>query len=446
MNISRTLCAFLIVIACFVNTLFSKLADNFEIIANEREVVKDEYTSRDVIFLTNGDYINSTQYPHNKAWLEGGKYLMFESTRPRPDGKPSTGDNSTYRKVERQLLAADVDSGDIYWLATLEVEDVEKYGKYHLVMSSQYHSDYAPATNTVVYYDMSGHNLYLLDLDTGRRNLLWHVDTGTLGDPPTISDDGERVGVYVFYPGPDEDQQLSGTTCVIYTIDIDPENNRAIGEPKIITSLPKPKTTIYHPGNSKYDGQPGDINLNHTVINPANKDELSFCHGYLGYSDGTVEKSRLWFAKADGSLIKNACQTPKDHIHTHPIWGPGGKYMYLVDIKGSGNIIRINPRTSEVTYVLENTSPRCLHITTNRDENLFVFDTQGGHAKDEYGNHLENIMLYDTESKELTRLARQMEGLNHPRHMHPLMSRDGSKVCFTVADKDNSRVAVVYVD
>jgi Tol biopolymer transport system component len=399
-----------------------------------------------VVFLTDGEYINSTQYPHNKAWLENDRYLMFESTRPRPDGKPSTGDNSNYRHVERQLLAADVKTGDIYHLATLEVEDDAKYGKYHLPMSTQYHSDYAPATNTVVYYDMSGHNLYLLDLDTGKRNLIWNVTTGTLGDPPTISDDGKMVGVYVFYPGPDEDDKLGGKTCAIYTIAIDPRKNDKAAEPYLVTSSPDPKTVIYQPGNSKYDGRPGDINLNHVVINPANKDELSFCRGYLGYSDGTVNKSRLWFAKTDGSLIKNSCVTPRDHIHTHPIWGPQGRYMYVVDIKGTGSILRVDPRTSETEYILTDTSPRCLHITTDRDENIFVYDTQGGHPKDDYGNHLENIMLYDARTKKLTRLARQMEGLNHPRHMHPLLSRDGSKVCFTVADKANSRVAVMFIE
>jgi hypothetical protein len=422
------------------------LNEHFPKIANEREVVIDEYTGREIIFLTTGDYINSSQYPHQKGWLENDRYVIFESTRPRPDGKPSTGDGSNYRNIERQLLAADVDTGDIYWLATLEVEDVSRYGKYHLVMSSQYHSDYAPETNTIVYYDMSGHNLYLLNLNTGERNLIWHMPTGTIGDPPSISDCGTRIGVYVFHPGPDKDDILYGTTSAIYVMDVDTDTSTIKGSPRLVHSLAQPKTTIYHPGNSDLDGKESNINLNHVVLNPANKEDLSFCRGYLGYSDGTVEKSRLWHGNSDGSLIKPAAITPKGHIHTHPIWEPSGRYKYLVNIRGAGSILRIDPRTSEVAAVIEDVRPRCLHVTTNYDGTLFVFDTQGSHPKDEYGNHLEDIMLYNTETEELTRLARQMEGLNHPRHMHPTITYNGTKVCFTVAHKEYSRIAVVYID
>ncbi len=417
----------------------AKLADHFPKIGNERHTVQDEVSGKEVIFLTDGKYINSTQYPHNKAWLENDKYVMFESVRPRPDGSASTGNASDYRNVERQLLAADVETGDIYWLASLEVEDVAKYGKYHLAMSTQYHTDYAPATNSVVYYDMTGHNLYMLSLNTGERKLVLNIPDGTIGDPPSITDDGTRVAIYVAYPGPDAGMIFSGRTTAVMYFDIDPATNDMVGALKSVYTWAHKKCPIpSNPNNT--------INVCHAVVNPANRDEISFCHGYGGYSDGSIDMARIWYAKADGSEVRMAAPTPAGHIHTHEIWGPKGRLMYFVDIKGTGGISAVDPRTGKVKKLLEGTNPRCLHISVSGDERRFVFDTQCTDPVDENLNHLENVMLFDVVTGQTKVLARQVEGRDHPRQMHPLITRKGDKVCFTVGDGPNSKVAVVNID
>ena len=417
----------------------AKLADHFTKIGNERHTVTDKVSGREVIFLTDGKYINSTQYPHNKAWLEDDKYVMFESIRPRPDGKPVTGNASDYRNIERQLLAADVETGDIYWLASLEVEDTAKYGKYHLAMSTQYHADYAPATNSVVYYDMTGHNLYMLSLNTGQRKLILNVPDGTIGDPPTITDDGTRVVMYIAYPGPDSGMLFTGRTTAAVYLDIDPATNDMVG-----SLMP-----IYGWSHRKYpiESRPNnEINICHAVVNPVNKEEFSFCHGYNGYSNGSIDCGRIWYGKTDGSLVQMANPTPQGHIFTHEIWGPKGKLIYYVDIVSSGGISAVEPRTGRVKKLIENVSPRCLHISLSGDERRIVFDTQRATPVDENLNHLEDVVLFDVLTGKTEILANQMEGRDHPRQMHPGINRKGDKVYFTVADGPNSKAAVVKID
>ncbi len=417
----------------------AKLADNFPKIGNEKHSVQDGVSGKTVTFLTSGQYINSSQYPHNKAWLEDDKYVMFESVRPRPDGQPTTGDNSDYRHTERQLMAADVESGDIYWLASLEVEDTAHYGIYQLSMSSMYHTDYAPGTNSVVYYDMSGHNLYMLSLNTGQRKLLLNVSNGTIGDPPSITDDGTRLVIYIAHPGPDNLTLFTARTTSIVYIDIDPATNDMIGSPvTVYTYAYKKHPTASVPNNA--------ISLSHAVINPANRDEMSFCHGYAGYADGSIAMARIWYLKMDGSEMRMACPTPVDRIHTHEVWAARGGLIYFVDIKGTGGISSVDPRTGMVKKLIEGTKPRCLHISVSEDESRIVFDTQCTDPLDANLNHLENVTLFDTATGQLRVLARQMEGRDHPRQMHPLITRKGDKVCFTVADGPNSKIAVVNID
>jgi Tol biopolymer transport system component len=430
------------VLCCMSFVAYAELSDNFPLIGNERHTVIDEVSGKEVIFLTSVEYLNYSQYPHNKAFLEDDKYLIFESIRPRPDGSPSTGDGSDYRNTERQLFAANIETGDIYWLAALEVEDVSEYGKYHLPMSTQYHNDYAPKTNSVVYYDMTGHNLYMLSLNTGEKKHILNVDEGTIGDPPTISDCGTRVAMYIAYPGPDSGATFAGRTTAIVYVDIDPKTNERIGDMQVVHTWAHQRYPLpSNPNNA--------VNLTHAVINPANKEEISFCHGYGGVSDGSVKTARIWYAKADGSEIRMACPTPEGRIHTHELWAPKGRLIYFVDIKGTGGVSAVDPRTGKVNKLFEGTQPRCLHVSVCGRERRIVYDTQSSHETnplDEYQNHLEDIVLFDTATKKHTVLARQLEGLHHPRHMHPVINRRGDMVCFTVADKANSKVAVVKIE
>lgn len=131
---------------------------------------------------------------------------------------------------------ADTQTGDLFWLATLEVEDTAKYGPGHVRVASNYHADYAPAVHRVVYYDMMGHHLYLLDLNTGRREPLFTMKSGTIGDPPSIAADGSRVVFYAAQAGPAENEWYCGRTFTIFGLDVDAASGKAKGRPYVISS------------------------------------------------------------------------------------------------------------------------------------------------------------------------------------------------------------------
>lgn len=190
-------------------------------------------------------------------------------------------------RAKGSSLKVDIADGRVTHLATLEVEDTAKYGPAHLEISSQYHADYAPLADTLVYYDMTGHNMYLLGLDTGRRERILHEPEGTIGDPPSISPDGTRV----------------------------------------VTAFPGQKGPRYA------EHEKDQVHINHCQINPANKDHTSYAHEFHGFGvDGSLLKTRCWQVMADGSGNRPTSGGQRvGEGHTHEVFGPKGESLYYVD-------------------------------------------------------------------------------------------------------------------
>jgi hypothetical protein len=413
---------------------FAGISSEFQLIGNEKTSSVDPETGARVYYLTSADHMNTHAYPHSRTFAEDDQYVIVESSRPRPDGTDNGGDFPSYTK-ERQLLAVNISTGGIYHIDSLLVEDVAQYGSSHFYTSSQYHTDYSPDTNNLVYYDMTGHNLYLMDFDTGDKKLLWHCNEGTIGDPPSISQDGSRIMVYVTHPGPASDSMLRGTSKGVYAIDLDD------------TTVIKGPYLVY----ATIDRRLSDttMGLAHIIVNPANPDEFSFSRGYGGYSDGSIEKTRVWYGRVESPLIKAALPTPAGMIHTHEIWGPQGKYMYLVALEGTGAIWKFDPRTEKKEILTQGINPRCLHVSTCGSERFFVYETQTSHTikpLDEYSNHTESVYLFDRITGNTVKLSNVVEGLNHPRHVHPQLNMAGDKVVYTESDESGSKIALIELE
>jgi Tol biopolymer transport system component len=403
------------------------LPETFIHIGNERETITDEQTGREIVFLTGPEYVDTLYYPTCRSWTKDGRFLLLESERPRPDG--------SHKPLERQLLMADVETGDLYWLATLDVENTVQYGDRHLRMSSQFHADYCPDKNRIVYYDMTGHNLYLLDLATGHTEHLYHMSSGTIGDPPSIAEDGSRVVFYAGHPGPPETDWFTGRTFTIYALDLDRETGKAKGEPYVITSYTARK------GKSYRENPRDTIHINHCQINPADPDEIGYAHEYGGSpTDGSVAKARIWFTRVDGSDDGPLTLTPVGRWHTHEVWGPLGEWMYYVD---SGEVVRINAQTREIEMLTNNMQPRATHIAVSRDEKVVVADAFSGMGTAPDGNPLSGVVRVDVETGKTELLAVQPYHRSHPRHTHPNISPDGSKVGITAACRNTSRVGYI---
>ncbi len=426
---------------CSFSSLYADIADVFPKIGCEKEVVKDETTGRTITYLTSGEFMNCHNYPHNRSWLENEQYILVESSRPRADGtyngKP--GSESPHFICERQLLAINVSTGNIYHLDTLEMEDYSLYPG-HLPISSQYHADYSPVTNTLIYSDMTGHKLYLLDLNTGKKNCIWHLRDGTFDNVPAMSKNGKVAIVFVAYPGPAKTDLLYGRTTVAFRLDI--QGIQLEKDPSLLYSF----TDLIDPADGRR------IAPCHPDINPVDPKVWDFCRGFLHGSDGTVLKSRTWWGKTDGSMIAVTAVTPKNRIFTHEIWGPKGQFIYYVDIPSptdlTGGVSRIDPRIGKPETIFEGLLPRCLHITLDENENRIVYETQSytkDNPLDEYNNHLEWLGIFNMKTKKHTRILRFLEGRDHPRQAHPAINGDGTKVAFTTADGYNSRVAIIDV-
>ncbi len=388
----------------------------------------DKDTGIAMHIVTDTPSINTIGYPTCRTWSRDGRSLFVESTRPRPDGTSHLG--------ERQLLRVDIADGKVAHLATLEAEDVAPYGAAHLRVSSQYHADYAPEANTLVYYDMTGHNMYLLNLDTGKRARILHEPEGTIGDPPSISPDGTRVVYYVFYPGI-ENRFFTGRNTVVFALDVDPAACKAVGEPRIVVAYSGRK------GPKFAENTRDQVHVNHCQINPANKDHISYAHEFHGFGvDGSLMKTRLWQVMADGTDNRPLDRQKPGDGHTHEVFGPKGKNLYFVS---RGEVYAIHLATGKKRLVFDAIEHGACHITVSPDERWIAADMFSGTDKDEHGNPMSGVLLVDTKTGKQQVLCRFPRGNRHPQHPHPNFSPDGTKIAFTIAEGPNSQVAWVDI-
>lgn len=379
-----------------------------------------------VITSTTG--INTIGYPTCRTWSKDGRSLFVESSRPRPGGENRPG--------ERQLLRIDVDTGKTVHLAALEAEDVAIYGKAHRVISSQYHADYAPDADVLVYYDMTGHTMYLLDVNTGRHQLILHEPEGTIGDPPSISVDGTRVVYYVIYPAV-ENSRFTDLVSVIYSLDVDPKTLRAAGKPRVVVAYPGQKGPKY--AENKRD----QVFIDHCQVNPVDKEHIAYAHEFSGCEvDGSLLKTRLWQVQADGTNNRPIVIQQPGEGHTHEVFGPKGKLIYWVS---RGLVYCADFSSGKKKLVFDASKYGGCHVTVSPDERHLALDLWLGEGNDKHGNPVSGIMLVDTRTGDHRILCKFARRNGHPGHPHPNFSPDGSKIAFTLADGPNTQVAVVDV-
>lgn len=374
--------------------------------------------------------INTIAYPTCRTWSADGKSLFVESDRPRPDG--------VYVPGERQLLKVDIADGKVTHLATLEVEDVSQYGPAHMRASSQYHADYSPDANVLVYFDMTGHNMYLLDPDSGRCSRIVHEPEGTIADPPSISTDGTRVVYYAVFPGI-ENRAFVGPGSVIFALDVDPKTLEVVRGPEVVVAFPARK-------GPTYAENPGDqVRVNHCQINPANRDHVSYAHEFHNVNvDGSLMKTRLWQVMADGTENRPVIRQERGEGHTHEVFAPSGKSLYYVDF-WARSVFAVDFESGERRLVFEAPDYLPNHITISPDERFIAADIWADWGEDEHGNRNSGILLVDTQTGEQRVLCRFPRGRKHPAHPHPSFSPDGTNIAFTLADGENAQVACVDV-
>ena len=378
--------------------------------------------------LTDTPGVNTIGYPTCRTWSRDGRSLFFESSRPRPDGESMPG--------ERQLLKVDIADCAITHLATLEVEDVSEYGAWHMKASSQYHADYAPHANVLVYFDMTGHNMYLLDPDSGRFARILHEPEGTIADPPSISPCGTRVVYYAVYPTI-ENRFFTGVNSAIFALDVDPKTLQVERGPRMVLAYPGRKGPTYA------DSPRDQVRVNHCQINPADKHHICYAHEFHNVNvDGSLMKTRLWQVMADGTDDRPVIRQKPGEGHTHEVIAPSGKSLYYVDF-WARSVFAVDFESGERRLIFESPEHLPNHIAVSPDERLIAADTWADDGTDEHGNPMSSILLVDTVTGEQRILCRFARHPKHPGHPHPSFSPDGTKIAFTLADGEDTQVACV---
>jgi len=391
----------------------------------EMKTITCPETGRTIHLMTDNSVYNSQFYPTCQTWSADGKWIFFETSKPPEGTDPRSW----------QLMQANVETGEIETIASLPWEDVVPYGEAHMAASSSFHSDYSPGTDRIVFYDRSGHHLYNYDRRMRKTVELWHEAEGTIGDPPDYSTDGSRVVFYVLFPGPKENRVLGSRISCIFTLEIDKDTGEAIGEPQPVTCYVERKGSAVSPTN---------VIINHCQFNPANNEEISFAHEFLGAPlDGSVTKERIWFVRADGRDERPLIRSQAGHSYTHEVFGPKGTHVYYVDTKG---VARVDVSTGNVETIVPPNPASCLcHIGISPDEKWIVADSLKQLGTTEDGIRLGSLHLVNADTGECRLLCVFPVGLKHPAHPHPIFSPDGKRVAFTVATPTGCNLAWIDV-
>ncbi|MDR1283933.1 MAG: oligogalacturonate lyase family protein [Opitutaceae bacterium] len=377
--------------------------------------------------------MNTFTYPTNASWRKGGGEVFFESDRPGPSG-------AVVAPGERQLLMADIQTGALTHLATLQREDTEKYGRGHVPASSEYHFDYSAEADLLVYHDMAGHNLFTLK--PGRQAVpVWHMAEGRIGDPPAISRDGTRVVFYALFNGPGPDSVFEGKTTGVFTLEIDPETGYAKGVPRLVHAYPWRVVS-----GSDARGRPRSIGVNHVQFNPHDNTKIMYAHEGMFQRTGEPEHFRIWHMNADGThhrAIGRACEREPD-FYTHEVYGPLGRFIYTA---WGSSLVRIDVETDEVDVLFKHRPPFLVaHVGVSPDERWLVADIARGLGQDNDGNAVGGLFLIEVATRKSFFLAACPSGARHPRHLHPDFSPDGRRVGFTLADgRRGSQIAWVDI-
>jgi hypothetical protein len=395
-------------------------------IANESQTVTDETTGQKITFLTTGEYTNNIFYPHCRTWSADERHVFFTSTRPRPAGTGAGGDG------EAQLMAADTQTGDLYWLATIPGQGRPRSREV------TNHAEYNPAKNIIIFTDIFDKNIYSLNLGTGAVSHIYKLDIpgAHTGHPPSVSADGRRVAFWAMFKGPGPDAFFKGYTNAAFYIDLDETATAAAGPARMITAYP---TRIIPDATEPLRDH---INITHAQLNPADRDLIAYCHGSYAYPDGSGHLSRIWTIRVDGDDDHNLIPTPKGRWHTHELWSHDGRWMYYVD---TASISRTSADGKITETVNGNIKINALHCSVSADLTRLAYDNRSPRGvKDAAGNvTLGEIWWFDTTTMTPTHLATAAWNERHHTHAHPQISPAGAAVVFNAATGPGSRVALV---
>lgn len=399
----------------------------FPEIAQIGETMLDPETGHEVVVVTPANWTAGVAYPHARSWSADSRWLFFSAILQLQDTNSPTASGDIH------ILAADMEQGGIYQLATIP----NPAGFPNREIFNQI--DIAPEAGRLMYFNRHDNSVHLLNLYTGEEHEVFKHELGELGEPPSISQGGNRLAWFAKFQGP-EGYWFYGKTGVIFLLDLDSSENTN-GMPRRVYALP---SIALH-------GQSADFNnhvvLSHVQLNPADPDLIAYSRGSYARPDGSVALSRMWSVDTSGYPNKLLAQTPAGHYHTHELWSDDGEWMYFVD---TGNLARIPRDGGDIETIASGLSPRALHMSVSRNNRRIAYDGRlpGDipSSPTDLRNYPVEVWGYDVDSSKATKLVATWNCERFHSHSHPKISPDGSRVSYTFTDGNTVGVAVVTFD
>lgn len=384
---------------------------------NEMEDVVDAETGRTVRYLTKGGSMDTIFHYHNTTGGEilGRKYIFFESSRARPPGAGATVPG------ERQVMAADVETGDLYYLTTIEYEGKGGADQWFPQVSTpvQYYAFYNDTAKAVFYFDKSRTRLFAFNCLTGERKLLRTMPAGAI--PRELSHHADERGVRLIYP------YLLGGKHEVEMLDLDTDLN------VISSSIVR-------------DSPPNEA-INHIEIRPGDRD--TFLYNRVWGSAVLDRKNLVADLRPGGGDVEFS----KGKVVDHPVWGRLGKSLYWDN--NEGWLCRFTPETGKEERVVK--VPQLpIHNQLTSDEGLWAYDTRSDEifrgdlpgCSVAVENWRGAIWVCNLASGITEKYANFLWPHPQPRHPHPQFSPDDKHLTFVTGagEKDaNTRIAVMDV-
>jgi len=370
--------AFLLATGCAVE---QKVPSAWIPAGNEMERVVDPETGKTVVYLTSGQSLDTHFHFHNGSWgtINGTTYLFFSSSRERPAaaGKTVPG--------ERQIMAANVETGDLYYLATIPNENPESSSQWSF---RPYFASYNDVAKTIFFWDKQRRMIY----------------------PYTIRGKNGKNSGYIAVSDFDRDLDLLSTRIVLRC--------------------------------------PTNEALNHVEINPANKEVFFYKRHHEKRPNGSFGRASLYIKNLAEPESEDFFVNSTNQTIDHMVWGESGRHIYWdnnagdlwrldypsckTKIVGSGGNIHNQLSPDEKLWVYD----------LRKDPPCFAEQIDGFKIESWKGS----IWIHDMGSNTSARYANIIWGSPHPKHPHARFSPDGSMISFTTGmDNENSRVAIMRV-
>lgn len=270
----------------------------------------------------------------------------------------------------------------------------------------------------IMYYNKNNREVWRMDLNTLEKKKIAefpdYVDIKNNVMTLQVTDDGKYLSCY-WKENQDSADFLGGVNRMRFIVRLNCETGE--WETRLIT---KEFNDILAP------------EAGHPIINPIDKDIVSFCHESAGKAS---IKDRIWLGNyrtgETFNLWKEAIRLDgmSGEMLSHEIWSADGEYIYACKnfqketTLGEHGLVRIKKDGIEREYI--SSDYMFIHATPDASMNWIVGDevpTNGRNAA---------VILVDARTYQSTLLTSfQESSASHPYHPHPYINRQGTLVSF----------------